>query len=331
MSDEQSFLDAILKSPNDPCLRLVFADWLEERDDPRAELLRLLHSLTQSIHVPHRDQLEERLRELLETGVRPVGPFVTNSIGMKFALIPPGTFMMGSPESELERSDKETQHAVTLTKGFCMGVHPVTQEQFETVMGEEHFDYGIEVDEFGNEARPVWPPPHLEKNLPAERVFWDECQEFINKLRDRDKKAYRLPTEAEWEFSCRAGTATPFYFGPTISPEQANYDGNFTYDSGTKGTFRNRASPVGSFPPNAFGLFDMHGNVWEWCEDLFGDYPQHTVVDPRGPDEGQFRVLRGGSSIFIPSYCRSAFRGRRDRIARRSNDYCGFRLCFFLD
>ena len=201
----------------------------------------------------------------------------TNSIGMKFVWIPPGIFLMGSPEEEKERRDHETQHKVTLSKGFFMGVHLVTQEQWQAVMGNNPSNF------------------KGEKNLPVETVSWEDCQEFIKKLRVKDKKPYRLPTEAEWEYACRAGTKTPFCFGDAISTDQANYDGNHIYGNGKKGKYREKTTPVGSFPANAWGLFDMHGNLWEWCQDWFGDYPQNDVVDPQGPNEGQYRVLRGGS------------------------------------
>ena len=235
----------------------------------------------------------------------------TNSIGMKFVWIPPGSFMMGSPKEEKERQDNETQHKVTLTKGFYMGVYTVTQEQYETVMGKNpSFFKG-------------------EKNLPVESVSWDDCQEFVKKLRekDKDKKAYRLPTESE--YSCRAGTKTPFHVGETISTEQANYNGNFTYGDGKKAKSRDKMTPVGSFPANAWGLHDMHGNVWQWCEDWYGDYPQKDVVDPQGAGKGQFRVLRGGCWYRHPVYCRSADRSR-DEPDYRSRS-CGCRLCFCLD
>src|ERR1019366_8273678 len=156
----------------------------------------------------------------------------TNSIGMKFVWIAPGNFMMGSPKEEKERQDDETQHKVTLTKGFYMGVHLVTQEQWKEVMGNNPSEF------------------RGEKNLPAEQVSWDDCQEFIKKLRGKDKKLYRLPFEAEWEYSCRAGTKTPFSFGETISTDQANYNGNFTYGDGKKGMNRAKTTPVGSFPAN---------------------------------------------------------------------------------
>lgn len=235
----------------------------------------------------------------------------TNSLGMKFVWIPPGNFVMGSPKDEKERDNNETQHKVTLTKGFYMGVYTVTQEEWQAVMGKN--------------------PSHFkgEKNLPVEKVSWEDCQEFIKKLREKDKKPYRLPTEAEWEYACRAGTTTPFHFGETISTDQANYDGNQTYGNGKKGVYRKKTTPVGSFPANAWGLHDMHGNVWQWCQDWLGDYPQKDVVDPQGPDAGQSRVLRGGSWFNSPLFCRSAFRAGYGPGFSGSND--GLRVCFFVE
>ena len=235
----------------------------------------------------------------------------TNSIGMKFAWIPPGNFMMGSPKEEKEREDNETQHKVTLTKGFYMGVYPVTQEQWQEIMGKNPSIF------------------RGEKNLPVETVSWEDCQEFVKKLREKDKKPYRLPTESEWEYACRAGTKTPFHFGETISTDQANYNGNFTYGNGKKGMYRKKTTPVGSFPANAFGLHDMHGNVWQWCQDWYGDYTQKDVVDPQGPEKGEYRVLRGGSWVSTPRSCRSALRPWPVPGSRSSR--IGFRLCFCLD
>ena len=235
----------------------------------------------------------------------------TNPIGMKFVWIKPGTYMMGSPKVEKGRGDGETQHKVTLTKGFYMGVYTVTQEQWQQVMGNNpSFFKG-------------------EKSLPVEGVSWSDCQEFIKKLRDKDKKQYRLPTEADWEFCCRAGTTTPFHCGETISTHQANFNGEATYDNSKKGVYRKKTTPVGSFPANAWGLYDMHGNVWQWCEDWYADYPQKDVVEPQGAEKGVLRVLRGGSWHAPPGHCRSAVRigvgpGLRD-------DVVGCRLCFFVD
>ena len=200
---------------------------------------------------------------------------------------------MGSPEGGRKRkSDNETQHKVTLTKGFYMGVHAVTQEQWQAVMGNNPSKF------------------KGEKNLPVEQVSWDDCQEFIKKLREKDKKLYRLPTEAEWEYSCRAGTTTPFHFGETISTDQANYNGNFTYGNGKKGKYREKTTPVGSFPANAWGLHDMHGNVWQWCQDWYGDYPQKDVVDPTGTRKRQIpcaawrrMVLRPSARLGVRAIC----------------------------
>ena len=167
----------------------------------------------------------------------------------------------------------------------------------------------------------------FEKNLPVEQVSWKDCQEFIKKLRDKDKKAYRLPTEAEWEYACRAGTKTPFHFGETISTGQVNYNGDV--DDGKMRVFRSKTTPVGSFPANAWGLHDMHGNVLQWCEDWYADYPQKDVTDPQGPEKGEFRMMRGGSWLHAPRHCRSALRLWNvpgDRISP-----FGCRLCFCLD
>lgn len=238
----------------------------------------------------------------------------TNSIGMKFVWIPPGSFVMGSPKEEKERRDDETQHKVTLTKGFYMGVYTVTQEQWKEVMGNNpSFFKG-------------------EKNLPVDSVTWEDCQEFIRKLRvnDKEKKAYRLPTEAEWEYACRAGTTTPFHTGETISTDQANYNGNLVYGSGKKGVYKQKTTPVGSFPANAWGLHDMHGNVPQWCQDWYGEYPKDDAVDPQGPEKGFHRVLRGGLWGGNPGASRSTHRvGFVPGL--RGNFYFGFRLSFSVD
>lgn len=230
-----------------------------------------------------------------------IDPSYENSIGMEFVWIPPGNFMMGSANEE-KKVDNETQHKVTLTKGFYMGVYTVTQEQWYEVMGNNPSSF------------------KGEKNLPVQMISWDDCQAFIKKLRENDKKPYRLPTEAEWEYACRAGTTTPFYFGDTISTDQANY--------GIRP--EEKTTPVGTFPKNALGLHDMHGNVYQWCQDWYGDYPQNDVIDPQGPEKGIiYRVLRGGSWLSDPGNCRSA--SRFWSVPGNRRDYCGFRVAFFLD
>jgi len=243
VKDEQTFLQAMQQHPDDSSLRLVFADWLEEHGDKRAELIRLLHTLTQAVEVPDRSKLEYRLRSLLESGVQPIGPFLTNSIGMKFAWIPAGTFLMGSPESEKERREDrdrvthvdETQHKVTLTKGFWLAIHPVTQASWREVMGNNPSEFHGD-------------------DLPVERVSPGGCLEFLQKMSEREGHSYRLPTEAEWEYACRAGTTTPFYFGDTISTDQGNFKGNYPYKKIKKGVHQQKTSPVGSFPGNAWGF-----------------------------------------------------------------------------
>ena len=140
--------------------------------------------------------------------------------------------------------------------------------------------------------------------LPVEQVSWDDCQAFCRKAGG----GLRLSTESEWEYACRAGTTTPFHTGASISPNEANYDGNYTYGSGSKGVYRQKTVEVGSFRANAWGLYDMHGNVWEWCADWDGEYPSGAVTDPRGPSSGSSRVLRGGCWYGGPGDCRSASR-----------------------
>ncbi|MEI7686729.1 MAG: formylglycine-generating enzyme family protein [Planctomycetota bacterium] len=247
----------------------------------------------------------------------------TNSIGMKFVWIPPGTFLMGSPKEEKHRNPIETQHKVTLTKGFYMGVYAVTQDQWVKVMGGKNpSDFPKErwtgKDKLSDKEQAL---------LPVESVSWNDCQEFLKKLRETDAKPYRLPTEAEWEYACRAGTTTPFHFGETLSTDQANYDGDQVYGNGKKGVRRSKTTPGGSFPANAFGLHDMHGNLYQWCQDWYGDYPQGDVTDPQGPEKGQARVLRGGSWKSSPVSCRSAERLWYEPGARFH--LYGFRVCFF--
>jgi formylglycine-generating enzyme required for sulfatase activity len=214
-----------------------------------------------------------------------------NGVTMRLVRIAPGNFMMGSPPTEESRSGDEAQHAVTISRPLYMGVTEVTQEQYEAVMG-------------GN-------PSYFKgaKN-PVEQVSWNEATEFCQKLSQRTGKSFRLPTEAEWEYACRAGTTTPFHTGSTLSTDQANYDGNHTYGpGGEKGVYRQETTPAATFKPNAWGLYDMHGNVSEWCYDA---YKADLSNKSRGPrvegDVSTARVLRGGSWDGNPQRCRSALR-----------------------
>jgi formylglycine-generating enzyme required for sulfatase activity/serine/threonine protein kinase len=233
-------------------------------------------------------------------------------VSMVFGWCPPGTFLMGSPSSEEGREDDETEHRVTLTKGFYIGVHPVTQAQWQAVMGDN--------------------PTHFKgADRPVEQMSWGSCQLFCKILRQRDGKTYRLPTEAEWEYACRAGTTTPFSFGYTIGRDQANYtyDGNYTDDTGEKGVRRQQTTPVGSFPANAWGLTDMHGNVWEWCQDRYGPYPEGDLTDYKGVKNGDDHVLRGGSWRKVARRCRSACRDKF--FTDYTSDGGGFRVILCLD
>jgi formylglycine-generating enzyme required for sulfatase activity len=201
-----------------------------------------------------------------------------------------------------------TQRICTLKRNsLFLAVHAVTQAQWKAVMGEN-------------------PSRFQGDSLPVEQVSWDACNTFCKKLSEKDGKRYRLPTEAEWEWACRAGTATPFHFGDTISAEQGNFDASYTYGNSTKGTPRRMPTPVGSFPPNAWGLFDMHGNVWEWCLDWYGIYPTQESVEYQGPTSGAVRVIRGGAWNQIPRRCRSAHRDGSD--PRKGRKDVGFRICF---
>jgi formylglycine-generating enzyme len=265
-----------------------------------------------SSDIPIQNQQEKPPRDL------------TNNIGMKFIWIPPGSFTMGSPKDEEGRGEvfpeikaqfpdgtfEETQHKVTLSKGFYMGVHLVTQEQWKEVMGSS--------------------PSHFkgEKNLPVECVTWRDCLEFIEKLKKQDGRPYRLPTEAEWEYSCRAGSTTPFHFGKTISTDQANFDGTHPYGQDKKGVDRKKTTPVDAFPANAFGLFDVHGNLSQWCQDWFGPYPKNDIVDPQGPIDGKFRVTRGGNWASGAGGCRSA--GHCGCAPDWQLEFVGLRVCFTL-
>ena len=221
---------------------------------------------------------------------------ITDSVGMKLNLIPPGEFMMGSPKSEPGRSDIETQHLVKITKPFYLSAYEVTQAQYERVMDKSPSYFsalGKGKDRVSGDT----------SQLPVEQVNWHEAVAFCGKLSDDEGVEYRLPTEAEWEYACRAGTTTTYSFGNNVSQlgEYAWYE----YDANSRET----THPVGEKLPNAWGLFDMHGNVFEWCQDWHGPYESLQVVsDPTGPASGVARVLRGGAFDDRPLFVRAASR-----------------------
>ncbi len=252
------------------------------------------------------------------------GDIATNSIGMKLAYIPPGKFQMGSPQGEKERESvakgSELQHEVELTKGFYLGVYAVTQEEYETVMGKNPSWFCADSDGKDKVAG------INTSRFPVESVNWEEAMEFCRKLSAKEGKAYRLPSEAEWEYACRAGTTTPFHYGETITTDQVNYDGNYPYGNGAKEVHRERTMKGGSLAPNAWGLFDMHGNVWQWCEDWYDkDYYNNSPrANPLNTKEGSARVLRGGCWNSFARDCRSAIRDRSEPSYRGS--FVGFRV-----
>jgi formylglycine-generating enzyme required for sulfatase activity len=228
---------------------------------------------------------------------------LTNDVFLDMVSIPGGTFWMGAADGELEAQDNERpRHQVTI-EPFFMGKFAVTQEQWREIakLPKVNLDLNPDPSYFKGKKRPV------------EWVSWDEAVEFCDRLSRKTGKSYRLPTEAEWEYACRAGTETPLYFGETITSELVNYHGNYTYANAPKGNCRGQTIDVGSFSPNAFGLYDMHGNVWEWCADLWHGNYERAPADGRiwemeSDQDDSPRLLRGGSWNINPRYCRSAIR-----------------------
>ncbi len=233
-----------------------------------------------------------------------------NGVKLEMIAIPGGTFWMGSPANEAERDDHESpQHQVTVPS-FFMGKYPLTQAQYQAIIGDN-------------------PSGFKGNNRPVETVSWDDAVTFCRKLSQRTGKNYRLPSEAEWEYACRAGTKTPFSFGDNITTDLVNYNGNYPYKSAPKGKYREQTTDVGTFPPNAFGLYDMHGNVWEWCED---DWHENYINPPtdgsawNSRSGSNIKLIRGGSWRRNAGYCRAAARDRGSRGLRYY--YCGFRVVF---
>ncbi len=284
-----SFLDR-LHSPED---WLIFADFLEEEGlSAEAELVRCQRRLRDNPEDFEARRLEERL---LIRGVRP--PVYVNSLGMRFARVPAGKFWMGGG------GGKAGDQQVEIAADFYLGIHQVTQEQWQALMNTNPSYFsrnGVGKDK-------VKDIPDAELNqFPVECVSWEEAQEFIQRLNTQEENSewvYRLPTAVEWEYSCRGGASSKeecsfhFYFDqPTndLSSTQANFDGNYPKGTGKQGPYLERTTKVGSYKPNRLGLYDMHGNVWEWCEDLY--------------EGGPSRVLRGVGWNYGGSDCRASYR-----------------------
>jgi formylglycine-generating enzyme required for sulfatase activity/tRNA A-37 threonylcarbamoyl transferase component Bud32 len=225
---------------------------------------------------------------------------IAKGITLEMMAIPGGSFVMGAPASEAESGDSQKpQHQVTI-KPFLMGKYPITQAQWEAVAKLPKIQYDLNSD----------PSYFKGKNLPVEKVDWNDAVEFCARLSQKTGRSYRLPSEAEWEYACRAGTITPFHFGDTVTPDLVNYHGNYPYGSAPKGIWRGKTTAVGSFPPNSFGLYDMHGNVWEWCQDIWQDNYNGAPTDGSAWERGgsDHRVLRGGSCYDDAVSCRAAYR-----------------------
>ena len=235
---------------------------------------------------------------------------------MAMVWCPPGKFMMGSPVTEKDRQPNETQHEVVLTKGFWLGKYEVTQRQWRAIMERNPSQFpqkDVVRWKLWKWQIPIWRQDFLVNrwSLPVEAVSWGDCQEFCRKA----GSGFRLPTDAEWEYACRAGSTGP-YAGTGILDEMGWYVGN----SGGK------THPVGRKQTNAWGLYDMHGNVWEWCQDWYDDFPASAATDPVGPAAGANRVIRGGSWNYFASDCRSARRNRGGPCFGSSS--LGFRVAF---
>ena len=305
---------------NSPRIELVN----EPEHDGRPVQRSLVHLDTPQGHVEFPIQAASRLRVVSDrerVEFAPVSPEQWHRMGRdQFGLyaefrlrdvvhrlrwIGPGTFEMGSPKGEAGRLRNEQLHRVTLTRGFWLGETTCTQALWQAVMGDNP-------SRFSGSSTSV---PESESKRPVENVSWENCQSFLEKANSLlDGGGLRLPTEAEWEYACRAGTTTPFWFGQDLTPEQANFDR----------TGRKQTAAVKEFPCNGWGLYQMHGNVWEWCQDWQGEYPDGPVEDPTEPDMGVLRVVRGGGWDNPAGFCRSACRIASRPGNRRGN--LGFRL-----
>jgi uncharacterized protein (TIGR02996 family) len=319
MTTLDALLAGIVAEPLEETQWLVLADYLEEHDDPRrAELLRLhrrlLATCCEPDSHPERAAWQRSVVELLDSGVVPCVPqhtlMLPGGVPLVGSFVPPGSFLMGGTELDAEKP----VHRVTLTTGYFLGIHPVTQSQWKAVMGTD-------------------PSQFKAPDRPVEQVSWDQCQAFCAKLTAHAGGIgfVRLPTEAQWEWACRAGTTTHFHFGDVPSTDRFNYNGSYTWNGSKKGKYREQTTDIGSVSPNAWGLFDLHGNVWEWCADVYVPYTGDYRTDPEVKHLTWtiLRVLRGGSWSSDPRLCRAAHRGWNSPTFR--HDSFGFRVCFRLD
>jgi formylglycine-generating enzyme required for sulfatase activity len=296
-------LDLVLQALQDELFEVQFAAYslLKDRQEPRVkqQLDNFLPLFDfEVVTVDAYGQINSRHRHYAQYFTEDLG----NGVELEMVAIPGGTFQMGSSES----SHEQPVHQVTV-KPFFMSKYPITQEQWQAVMGNNP-------SSFKGAKRPV------------ENVSWQDAVEFYTKLSQKTGKNYRLPSEAEWEYACRAGTTTPFHFGETITPDLVNYCGIYSYASEATGLYRRETTPVGSFPPNAFGLYDMHGNVLEWCSDRWHDNYNGAPCNGSSWETGcaDYRVQRGGLWVINACNCRSAHRYRY--MLSNEAGYFGFRV-----
>jgi uncharacterized protein (TIGR02996 family) len=321
---EDDWKAAVMAQPEDQTIWHAIADWLEERDEPlRAELVRLSR-----IRVGENPQ---RVIELLDARVEPVIPVLRNTLGMQFAYVQAGTFLMGSPQTEEGREEDETQHEVTLTQPFYLGVHPVTVGEFEQFVNATGYKteaerddgaYGYVDGDWQQDTLITWRTPGFTQDArdPVAHMSWNDAQAMVKWLNDLEEETglvYSLPTETQWEYACRAGSQTAYHWGD----DEARL-GEFAW---FRSNSEHKTWPVETKKPNVWGLWHMHGMIWEWCEDFYGEYPESGVQNPKGVlTGGSDRVMRGGSWNGEPRYCRSACRGDCDPAYRDS--LSGFRL-----
>ena len=301
LSNEKNNLSEHKKSLNND---LIY----ETSDAEKIKLERKLLKVSEEI-----SQIDKALDELPLQQVR------LKPIGLEMVAIPGGTFIMGSPREELERIDRESlQHSVTV-QPFFMGKYQITQAQWRFVAQLPQVNKELDPD----------PSNFKGDNRPVEQVSWEDAVEFCDRLSQYTGRTYRLPSEAEWEYACRAGTTTPFHFGKTITTDLVNYNGNYTYGQGSKGVYRKETTEVGSFGvANNFGLYDMHGNVWEWCQDDWHSDYEGAPIDGsawlNNEEDNNDKLLRGGSWGSNPGHCRSACRAYHYLDYNSSN--IGFRV-----
>jgi formylglycine-generating enzyme required for sulfatase activity len=263
------------------------------------EGLRQLGALQQLLVVQVFDHYTHHIQLVDPPTIRTIK--LSDDVDLTLVQVPGGKFLMGSPEGE-GYDDERPQHEVTIDEVW-LGQYPITQAQYEAVVGRNPATF------------------RLGANHPVETVSWHDAVAFCQRLTELTELAFRLPSEAEWEYACRAGTTTPFHFGPTITTDLANYRGtdwdyggqilSGSYGPGPKGVYREQTTPVGLFPPNAFGLYDMHGNGWEWCADHYHNSYEGAPTDNApwlSSDERSNRLLRGGAWLNPPQSCRSASR-----------------------